>query len=218
MNAWNGVALRCVGPGQTVGTSVCVCAWIWQFYWWSMQYEVVIAPSPSSCAVQIHHDDGSALIFVGWICIWDGCRVDPGRTERTCVCLNLNVLFVFNAVWGRNLTLMRYFICCPNTLQWRWRLCIDLRWLNIWNGCRVGQTVRTFELLCALEFERVIIGVWSSMLWDHNLTLVRCPNSLNYNGDYGSALIFVGWMYGTVSCWHWTNSAYVCIAVWCVRA
>ena len=34
-------------------------------YCCSMQYEVVI--SPSSCAVQIHHDDGSALICVGWI-------------------------------------------------------------------------------------------------------------------------------------------------------
>ena len=49
------------------------------------------------------------------------------------------------------------------TLQWRWRLCIDLRWLDIWNACRVGQTVRTFALLFALELECVIIGVWSSM-------------------------------------------------------
>ena len=33
-----------------------------------------------------------------------------------------------------------------NTLQWRWWLCVHLRWLNVWNGCRVGptQTVRTF--------------------------------------------------------------------------
>ena len=107
-------------------------------------------------------------------------------------------------------------ITCPHTLQYRWRLRIYLPWLDIWNGCRVGQTDRKFTLLCELELEHVIIGVWFSMLWGRNLTLVRCQNTLRYNGDYGSALIFIGLMYGTVSCRPWIHSAYVALLCVCI--
>ena len=114
----------------------CVCALIWRCYWHSMQYGVVIAPS--LCVVQIHYngDGDSALIFVRRT---GGVLALNQQAVRLYCCLrvrlNLNVSVVFNAVWGRNFTLIMW---CPNTLQWRWRLCVDLCWLNVWNVCRVG--------------------------------------------------------------------------------
>ena len=94
---------------------------------------------------------------------------------------------------------MRYF-----AVRWQWRLCVDLRLLNVlWNnGCRIGRksTARTFALLCALELEYACYlclmqyEVVMHPKWSHPHA---CAILLHYNGDDGSALIFVGWMYGT---------------------
>ena len=68
----------------------------------------VISPS---CAIllskQIHYngdddcalcDDGSALLDLGWLNVWNGCRVGPWQTARTFVllrvCLHLKVLII----------------------------------------------------------------------------------------------------------------------------
>ena len=65
--------------------------------------------------------------------------------------------------------------------------------MHVWNGCRVGpgQTVCTFicSALYALELGGVIGD--RCRIWGRNLTLVATM----HNGDDGSALIFVRWMY-----------------------
>ena len=74
---------------------------------------------------------------------------------------------------------------------WQWRLCVDLRLLNVWNnGCRIGpkQTARTCYWWLMQKPEVVISPLY---------TLQRWWRRLHYNIDYGSALIFVGWTYGT---------------------
>ena len=93
-------------------------------------------------------------------------------TNRTyvCVCLNLNMLFVSNAVWGRNLTLIRYFVVrihynCDDgpTLisnECMQRRCVELTLYKQW--------VRLY--VYALEFEG-FIGVWFSIEWNRNFTL-----------------------------------------------
>ena len=107
----------------------------------------------------------NALQWRWWLCVdlrlfdvWNGYWVGPKPTARTFLlllrlCSNLTVLLTFDTVWGRNLTLI---MCCPNTLQWRWWFCVDLRSSNGW---RIGpeRADRTFVLLpvCALKLERV---------------------------------------------------------------
>ena len=52
---------------QRVRLHCCVRAWIWKRYCFWMQYAIVISPSRS---IQIHYNDydnGSTLIFAGWI-------------------------------------------------------------------------------------------------------------------------------------------------------
>ena len=73
--------------------------------------------------------------------------------------------------------------------------------MHLWNGCRVGpgQTARTF--ICSALYALGLGGVIGDRcsIWGRNLTLVYTM----YNGDDGSALIFVRWMYemGVVLCW-----------------
>ena len=131
-------------------------------------------------------------VDIRWFNIWDGFCVDPGRAERTSVCLNLNVLLVFNAVWGRNLTLMRCFVVKIHYNVDDGSALISVGWIYGTGAVLDKQTVRFHYCACALQLERIIIGVWPSMLWGHNLTPMCCPNTLHDNGDYGSALIFVG--------------------------
>ena len=131
-----------------------------------------------------------------WLNVCNGCCFGAGQTVGTFVFLRVHlnwaVLLVIDAVWCRHQLTLNY------VFKYIKMAMTALRWLDLWNGCRVGQTERTFALLCALELERVIIGVWSSILWGRNLTLMRCSNNaLHYNGVGGSALIFFCWMYGT---------------------
>ena len=84
--------------------------------------------------------------FVGWMYWLNGYCIGPGRADCTFallrVRLNLKVLMVFNAV------LFNAILCGNLTLLicWRWQICVDLRLLNVWNGCRVDpkQTVCKF--------------------------------------------------------------------------
>jgi len=143
-----------------------------------MQYEVVILPS---CAVQIlynNDDDGFALLDLKWIYGTALRCVGPGQTGGTCVCMcpwNLKVLLVFDAVWGRNLTLMCYFICCPNTLQWRWRLCIDLKWMH---GTMLCWPWSNSTYVCIAACVHGCYWCSINVVRGRNFTLMCCPNTL----------------------------------------
>ena len=103
-----------------------------------------------------------------------------------CARLNLKVLLVFDAVCGSNLTLM----CRPNTLQWRWWLCVYLRWLYGTAVCWASWTHSPY----------VCIGVWlnlkllficvrcSARSQSHRYVLSKYST---YNAGHGCSLIFV---------------------------
>ena len=117
------------------------------YYWCSMQYEVFTLTLIMCCS---NTPQWRLYVDLRWLNIWDGYRVDPERTERTCVCLNLNMLFVSNAVWGRNLTLMRYFVVQihynvngDSCIDIKWMYTTALRWIDLM------QTVGTSECICA---------------------------------------------------------------------
>ena len=118
-----------------------------------------------------------------------------------------------------NLTLMRCFAVQINdTLRRRWRVCVayfDLRWLNVWNGCRrVGawRAARTFaciamcvcvclclNLKCLLESA----NYWRSIQYEVVCSLiimryfaVQINDTLQWRWWVCVAwLTFVGWMY-----------------------
>ena len=140
------------------------------------------------------------------------CRAGPGRTGGGFVfgvCLNLLImLFVFDAVWGRNLTLMY----CSNTLQCRW-------WLYVYVClmCHVGfgQTGSTFVLGCAwigncycwcpvqyILYEAVISSWWC---------VIRIPDN---DGDGGCAFMFVECLARFCVCSWPTESTCVTVCAW----
>ena len=53
----------------------------------------------------MYNNNGSALIFIRWLNVWNGCRVGAGRSARTFVllrvCLNWAVLLVIDTVCMR---------------------------------------------------------------------------------------------------------------------
>ena len=107
---------------------------------------------------------------------WNGCRVGPKRTESTSVLLRvrLNLRRRWHWCWIQYEAVVSR---CPNTLQWRWRLCIDLS-LFIeygWNGCCCGpgRAACTFALLCV----RLKLKLVFDAVWGHNLT---CSNILQW--------------------------------------
>ena len=96
---------------------------------------------PMRCVVvQIHYNgDWRLWIDLRFFIYGTGVVMLAVNEQRVrlycCARLNLKVLsLVSDAVLGRNFTII---MCCPNTLQWRWRLCVDLCWLNVWNVRRV---------------------------------------------------------------------------------
>ena len=146
------------------------------------------------------------------------CWPWTNRPYVVCIAVCLHefevVILLLDAVLGRNLTLI---MCCPNTLHWRWRLCVDLRLLNVWNGFRVGHgwTARTFVSLCMyLNEPEVVIDVWDNMHdCSRTLTLIICV--LSKQCATIMAIPTLHWSplvecMERVSCWSWTNSSYVC--------
>ena len=68
---------------------------------------------------------------------------------------------MIDTVWGPHFTLICYF-----AVQWRWRLCVDLRLLNVWNTTGVvlalnQQMVRLHCYVC-LNLKMLVISVWCS--------------------------------------------------------
>ena len=65
--------------------------------------------------------------------------------------------------------------CCPNALQWQWRLCVDLRLLNVCNRCRVdrARTACTFALLCVCVHRHYCSVCWQrNGIWGWNYDLI----------------------------------------------
>ena len=157
------------------------------YYWWSMQYEVVTSPSRT---VQIHYngDDGFALISGGTVC-----------TFRSYIACIWHMLSMFDAIWGRNLTLV-------------YTALIFIRSLNVWNGCCVGsgRTGRTFILL---EFDTCY---WWSMQYEAAISLscMHCSNTHIAMVMHGFALISGGtvctFRFYIACTWH-----ILLIGVWC---
>ena len=133
-----------------------------------------------------------------------------------CVWSHLKVLLI--GVWHsmRSSFYPHASFCCPNALQWRWWLCVDLRLFDVWNGYWVGPkpTARTFSLL-RLSSNLPILLVFDTV-WGHKLSSPSlCVAQIHCNGVGDSALIFV--RQTRVVNWPWTNRPYVSIAV-CERA
>ena len=108
------------------------------------------------------------------------------------------------------LTLMHYFGVQIHYNQWRWRICVDVRWLICWmygtaivlaRTTRTGHRTFVFVVIavCALVLEGVISLLVFHAVWGHSFTLMRhfAVQILSTNVS---------------SCWPWTNSVYVCIA------
>ena len=188
---WMYGTVSCCPPGRTARTCVLVCAWIWSCYSCSMQYEVVISPW---CAVQIHRvhyngDDGCAFMFVECM---KRCRIGPGRTGSAFVLVCACIWSCYSCsmrcsmrVWGRNVTLT----CCPNTQQWRWRLCVVyvhwmygmlLRWP--WPNRRCGCIGVHSKWKLLLVFVAV---------WGRKYHLPWCDVQINFNRHDGSTFTFV---------------------------
>ena len=78
----------------------------------------------------------------------------------------------------------------------------------MWNGCRVGRLWTNSSYVHIAWTGRCY---WCLMQYEVVISL-SCAVQIRYNGDGGSALIFVCCMYRTVSCCPWTNSVCVCVA------
>ena len=139
--------VRCrVDPGRTVSAFVLVCVWIWSCYSvWGGILVLACCQNKQQCRWR--------LLCV-YVCEFYATVSCWPWTNSKCVCigvqLHLKLLFVFDTIWGHNRALM----CCPNTLQCRWRLCVcvRVRALNILCHDVVSslneQEVRLFVLVC----------------------------------------------------------------------
>ena len=164
LNEWNGVVLTldeqqvrlywCVREFEDVILFLLVCDRKLTLMWF-----------PNT--LQWWWNDDCAFMFVKCMERW---RVGPGRTESTlrlyCV-LEFEVVICVRSARGRNLILIWWY---PNTLQWRWRPCVNVRW-TCWTASCWPYTNR----------QCVRIGVWLNLkllfvlvsISGRNLTLVR---------------------------------------------
>ena len=139
---------------------------------------------------------------------WSSCL------ERVLCCVGLGqTVRTFIEVFSLNLTRdisIRYCIKSQshfsNTLQWQWRLCVDLRLLNVWNGAVHEQNVRLYCCVCA--WIRRCYWWWMR----YEVILTCCSNTLQWQWRLCMRwFLFVKCM-ERVSCCPWANSAYVFIA------
>ena len=83
------------------------------------------------------------LVILRWSSFPNWWRIGTEQTDRTfvliaaCVCAWTRTRKWFSMQY--ELLISPYsWPWCPNTLQWRWRLCVDICLLNVWNVCRIG--------------------------------------------------------------------------------
>ena len=145
-------------PCWTNSPYVCIaaCAWTWMCYYWRLiQYAI----SPS-CVVQIHYITMTitALRWFSFVECMAWCRVVPGQTARTfallCVCLNLKLLLVFDAVWGCNAS----HLCAVQTHH-------DGDGGSVSSPFSVSTAATDNTYVCSyfLNWAALLIGVWCSM-------------------------------------------------------
>ena len=127
--------------------------------WCLLQYEVVIS---LSCAIQIHHngDDGSSFVE----CI-ERCHVVRRRTASTFVLLRVQLNWM--------LCIGDWYSMMPSSAHPWSRVQIHynvddgsatifLDWIYGNGAVLDKQGVRLYCSVCALEFEHIIFGVWTS--------------------------------------------------------
>ena len=126
----------------------------------------------------------------------------PGEiASRWCLPMRPACTFVYRCVFqfegGFDSMHGSYMLCCPNALQWQWRLYVDLRWIVFLSN------------LTVLLFICVRYAVWGldSM---HRNYMFCCPNAPQWRWWL---YVDLRWMHKTVPRWPWTtNRPYVCIA------
>ena len=64
----------------------------------------------------MYNNNGSALIFIRWLNVWNGCRVGVGRSARTCVLLRVCVLELGGVVDGDRHSMHEVVISPSHTL------------------------------------------------------------------------------------------------------
>ena len=98
----------------------------------------------------------------------------------------------------------------PNALQWWWRVCVDLRFLNVWNGVVLSLDKQTVRLYCCVR-ARIwhLLFIFDPLCGRTHLTLTCCPNTLQWQ-------CMTTWRWSSLvecmerlSFWPWTNSMYV---------
>ena len=170
---------------QLVRLCCWVCAWIGR---WLMQYQVAISSSYTLTTMPMHwYSFDECMERVSLVLALNEQHVRV-------YCLNSTLLPVVDAIWGRRRLLISPW-CAVQIIHWNGddgSACVDLRSLNVWNGCCVGtkRTARTFVLLrvrmdCAVLF---VINAVSGRNFE--LIYTHC------NADGGCALIFIWWMHG----------------------
>ena len=156
LNTWN-------GGGWTDRKYVCTAACLNSklFFVFDAVWGRNLAPM---CCPNIHYngDAGFVFMFVEYLGRTASCWRWTDR-KYVCIaacCLNLKLFFMFDTVWGRNITLM----CCPNTLlQWRWRLCVYVRWMPGTVSCWLWTNRKYVCIGVCLHLKLLVIRVRCSM-------------------------------------------------------
>ena len=153
----------------------CVCVWNQTCYSCSMLYDdVVISPCPTT----LNGADG--CVFIMFVECMAGIMMP--WTNRSYVYifvrLNLKVLFVFYAVWGRNLNLVAVLSKYTAMAMMVARLCS----LHVWHDVLLAldkQTVRSHMFDFNLKLSFVFDAGWG-----RDITA-----QIHYNVDYGRACV-----------------------------
>ena len=186
----------------------------------------------TSCAILLYEYITTLILALHWSPLVECMeRVSCGPwTNSAYVCghyLLLGVrLTLLEAVIGARCSMVSYVILPHAQFCFVFRIhrnvdngpCIDLRWLNVWNGCRVGPgwTARTFVTIaawCAIGLTRSCY--WCLMQYWAVCNFTSCAILLC---EYIATLTIL-WRVllwssliecmERVTCWSWMNSLYV---------
>ena len=181
---WTNSALVCIIVAFVLGFFVVQCG--------MSRNAVCVVILPSSCAVQTHYndDDGSALIFVGWMYAWNGCWP---WSNSAYVCIAACVL-EFDGVTGVQLMQYEVVISPSCAIEIHSIMVMTaLRWSSILE-CIMGPVSCWPWTNSAYVY---IAWIWHVLL-QYDVVIILSSSyavQIHYNGDDGSALIVVGWMY-----------------------
>ena len=133
--------------------------------------------------------------------------IDPGRTESTfaLICVCIWSCYLCDAVWRRNLTLMR----CPHAMPTMpVRLCSS----HVWNGAVL--TLDAWWTGSMFGFVLMCVWIWSwhgcSMQYDVAISPWCAVQTHYYDGDN---VMFIECMHDNMSCWLCTTRRCVCVCM-----